>query len=75
MANRRVQPSDEDAELTVRATISFPESHYAELEKIAHSQRVSLAWVVREAVGSYLQNKWPLLETSETQANQLEIKK
>ena len=48
---------------TVRATISFPAQHYAELEKLAQSRRVSLAWVVRDAVEKYLADQWPLLES------------
>jgi len=46
----------------VRASVSFPEDQYAELERIALDQRVSLAWVVREAVQSYLATRWPLLK-------------
>lgn len=62
MANRRVQSYTLPAERTVRASVSFPEDQYAELERIAQNQRVSLAWVVREAVQSYLVTRWPLLE-------------
>lgn len=54
MANRRVQSYTAPAERTVRASVSLPEDQYAELEQIALAQRVSLAWVVREAVQSYL---------------------
>ncbi|MBO7411127.1 MAG: ribbon-helix-helix protein, CopG family [Ottowia sp.] len=61
MANRRVQSYTTPAERTVRASVSFPEDQYAELERIAQEQRVSLAWVVREAVQSYLVQRWPLL--------------
>jgi hypothetical protein len=61
MANRRVQSYAAPAERTVRASVSFPEDQYAELERIAQNQRVSLAWVVREAVQSYLVTRWPLL--------------
>ena len=46
----------------MRASVSFPEDQYAELERIALDQRVSLAWVVREAVQSYLATRWPLLK-------------
>ncbi len=46
----------------MRATVSFPEDQYIELERIAQKQRVSLAWVVRDAVQSYLATRWPLLE-------------
>lgn len=31
------------------------------LEKIAAEHRVSLAWVVRDAVDGYLKARWPLL--------------
>lgn len=62
MANRRVQSYSTPAENTVRASVSFPEDQYAELELIAQQQRVSLAWVVREAVQSYLVTRWPLLD-------------
>lgn len=62
MANRRVQSYTAPAERTVRASVSFPEDQYAELERIAQEQRVSLAWVVRDAVQTYLVQRWPLLE-------------
>lgn len=47
---------------TVRASISFPKQQYLVLEKIAAEHRVSLAWVVRDAIDSYLKSKWPLLD-------------
>ena len=65
MANRRIQSYAAPAENTVRASVSFPEDQYAELERIALRQRVSLAWVVREAVQTYLVKRWPLLEQAE----------
>lgn len=61
MANRRVHSYTAPAERTVRASVSFPEDQYAELERIALDQRVSLAWVVREAVQSYLVTRQPLV--------------
>lgn len=48
-------------ERTVRASISFPEEQYQVLEKIAAENKVSLAWVVRDAIDAYLKSKWPLL--------------
>lgn len=48
-------------ERTVRASISFPEEQYHVLERIAVENKVSLAWVVRDAVDDYLKSKWPLL--------------
>jgi metal-responsive CopG/Arc/MetJ family transcriptional regulator len=68
MANRRVQSYTAPAERTVRASVSFPGDQYTELERIALSQRVSLAWVVREAVQSYLVTRRPLLEGNGTTA-------
>ena len=41
----------------IRASVSFPERYYDELEKIAAENRVSVAWVVREAVIEYLADK------------------
>ena len=48
-------------ERTVRASISFPEEQYQVLEKIAAENKVSLAWVVRDAIDGYLKSRWPLL--------------
>lgn len=48
-------------ERSVRASISFPEDQYQVLEKIAAENKVSLAWVVRDAIDDYLKSKWPLL--------------
>jgi predicted DNA-binding ribbon-helix-helix protein len=45
---------------SVRASISFPSELYKTLEQIAKQKKVSLAWVVREAVEQYLADKWPL---------------
>ncbi len=45
---------------TVRVSVSFPKGVYAELEQIADANKVSLAWVVREAVEKYLKDRWPL---------------
>jgi len=56
----------------VRASVSFPEDQYAELERIALEQRVSLAWVVRDAVQSYLVTRWPLLESRNAATNNTE---
>lgn len=47
---------------SVRATITFPSELHATLERIARQKKVSLAWVVREAVEQYLADKWPLLQ-------------
>jgi predicted DNA-binding protein len=46
----------------VRATISFPREMYDTLGEIAKRNKVSLAWVVREAAEQYLGDKWPLFK-------------
>lgn len=45
---------------SVRASISFPPELYDALEEIARQKKVSLAWVVRDAVEQYVAAKWPL---------------
>jgi hypothetical protein len=49
---------------SVRASISFPAERYEVLEEIARQKKVSLAWVVREAVENYIADKWPLFSQS-----------
>jgi predicted DNA-binding protein len=44
-----------------RASISFPPEVYRSLEDLAVRKKVSIAWVVREAVEKYLDDQWPLL--------------
>lgn len=44
----------------VRASVSFPSDIYKTLETIAKQQKVSLAWVVREATEKYIADRWPL---------------
>jgi metal-responsive CopG/Arc/MetJ family transcriptional regulator len=65
MANRRVRSYTAPAERTVRASVSLPEDQYSELERIAEQQRVSVAWVVREAIQAYLVARWPLFGQAE----------
>jgi metal-responsive CopG/Arc/MetJ family transcriptional regulator len=47
---------------SVRATISFPSDIYSTLEDIALEKKVSLAWIVRDAVEQYIEGKWPLFK-------------
>lgn len=42
---------------TVRASISFPPDLYAMLEKLAKQNKVSLAWVVRDAAEKYVADR------------------
>lgn len=39
---------------TVRASISFPSDVYRALEALARQNKVSLAWIVREAAEKYV---------------------
>ena len=58
-AKRKEKPvMDENS--SIRATISFPAELYKALEDIARQNRVSLAWVVRDAAEHYVADKWPL---------------
>ena len=41
----------------VRYSISFPQEIYNTLEEIAYEKKVSLAWVVRDAVEIYLKEQ------------------
>ena len=46
----------------VRVSVSFDAGDYAELKGIAKTRRVSTAWVVRDAVISYLNARTPLFD-------------
>lgn len=48
-------------ERTVRASISFPEDQYQVLERIEAENKVSFAWIVRDAINGNLKSKWPPL--------------
>jgi len=68
MARHRKR-QDAAQERSVRASISFPEEQYSVLERIAAEHRVSLAWVVRDAVDDYLKARWPLLVLDKPEEN------
>jgi metal-responsive CopG/Arc/MetJ family transcriptional regulator len=42
---------------SIRASISFPPDLYEALEAIAKQKKVSLAWVVRDAVEKYVADR------------------
>lgn len=46
---------------SVRTTVSLPPDDYDELEALARKNRVSVAWVIRDAVQKYLESQTPLL--------------
>ena len=43
-----------------RVSVSFDPADYEELRKIAAEKRVSVAWVVRDAVAAYIFRRGPL---------------
>ncbi len=47
-----------------RASVTFPAKTYVELERIAEEKKVSVAWVVRDAVEKYLEAAYPLFPPS-----------
>ncbi len=55
MKTKRLSKKYDEAK-TVRASISFPANVYAELERIAEANKVSLAWVVRQAAERYVRD-------------------
>jgi hypothetical protein len=55
-------PNAEEERKTVRTTVTLPSRDYAELERLAERQRVSVAWVVRDAVEQYLKRSLPLFK-------------
>jgi len=44
----------------VRLSVILPKDQHDELQDLANSKRVSLAWVVRDAVERYLDDQAPL---------------
>jgi predicted DNA-binding protein len=44
-----------------RASITFSPEVYETIEDLAKKKKVSIAWIVREAVEKYVADQWPLL--------------
>jgi hypothetical protein len=62
MAKRQLKRSARPKN-AVRASISFSREQYSEIERMAASKKVSVAWVVREAIDRYFAEQWPLLSS------------
>lgn len=45
---------------SIRLSISIPAQDYADIKQTAETKRVSIAWVVRDAVRLYLKDQAPL---------------
>jgi predicted transcriptional regulator len=52
----------EDAVKSIRSTVSIPAEQYEELQRIADKKRVSIAWVIRDAIDRYLTAEVPLFQ-------------
>lgn len=61
MAKRKKQTTKR-SDGPARVSVSFDHDDYAELKRIAKSKRVSVAWVVRDAVSAYLGARTPLFD-------------
>lgn len=60
VAKTKAEKGASEGTQKIRVSVSLsPEAHDA-LGKIALGKKVSLGWVVREAVDEYLASKWPL---------------
>lgn len=44
-----------------RMSVGFPPELFRTLEQIADQQKVSVAWIVRDAAEKYVSDRWPLL--------------
>jgi predicted DNA-binding ribbon-helix-helix protein len=51
---------DDHAKKSVRTTVSLPAADYEQLEHLARQKKVSVAWIVREAVDRLLASEAPL---------------
>lgn len=56
-------PELTESEKTVRVSITIPAEDYADIKKTAEGKRVSIAWVVRDALRGYLKDQAPLLRS------------
>jgi predicted transcriptional regulator len=59
MAGKKRSPS-------VRFSITLPREQHKELDRLAERKRVSLAWVIRDAVDQYLEAQAPLFRSRTT---------
>ena len=61
------QPKSTDAEpSTVRLSVTLPMDEYRELKRISKRNRVSVAWLVRNAVTDFLEAQTPLFSKTGT---------
>jgi predicted transcriptional regulator len=65
MASKRKDARGKPSGTQPRASITFPPDIYQTLEDLAREKKVSIAWVVRDAVEQYIAAKTPLFNTRE----------
>ncbi len=58
-AKKRVKNKGRDSAMP-RTSVSFPPEVYKTLEDLATKKKVSIGWVVRDAVEKYVADQWPL---------------
>lgn len=61
MAISRRQIAQISKTKSARISVSFPIGLYETLGRIAREQKVSVAWVVRDAAEKYVDERWPLV--------------
>jgi hypothetical protein len=64
MATRAARAGKSKSDNMPRTSISFPPGIYKSLEDLAAKKKVSIAWVVRDAVEKYVGDEFPLFGTS-----------
>ena len=60
MAAMKRKTQTPKAPSSLRASVTFPSDLYRTVEDLAKKKKVSIAWVVREAVEKYVADQWPL---------------
>lgn len=63
MAAKKRRKSGKDAAMP-RTSASFPHEVYRTLEDLAAKKKVSIGWVVRDAVEKYVAEQWPLFSNA-----------
>ena len=60
MDEENIAATEKTGARSVRVSVSFDVADYTAIKRIARTRRVSAAWVVRDAVTSYLDAQVPL---------------
>ena len=60
MANQAEKEQPVELKL-MRASASVPSDLYATLQALARKKKVSVAWIIRDALDRYVSEQWPLL--------------